>query len=167
VCEYVGDALVLERPAAAGLDAMPASLRGKTVLVVDDDPDTLVYLTALLEDHGLRTVTARNAAEGLQAARDARPDAITLDISMPGRSGIDVFTRLRSARELASIPVVIVTGAIEFRQLVYHRNVPPPDGYVEKPVKPELLLMSVRKVLELRHRAAAPAPAQGGGDGAA
>ncbi len=135
---------------------MPASVRGKTVLVVDDDPDTVVYLTALLQDHGLRTLTARNASEGLQAARDARPDAITLDISMPGRSGIDVFTRLRSSREMASIPVIIVTGAIEFRELVYHRNVPPPDGYVEKPVKPELLLMSVRKVLELRHRAAAP-----------
>ncbi|HEX7486049.1 MAG TPA: response regulator [Vicinamibacterales bacterium] len=140
---------------------MPAGVRGRTVLVVDDDPDTLVYLAALLEDHGLRTVTARNAAEGLQAARKARPDAITLDIAMPGRSGIDVFTRLRSTRDLASIPVIIVTGAIQFRELVYHRNVPPPDGYVEKPVKPELLLMSVRKVLELRHRAAAPPAADG------
>jgi Fe-S oxidoreductase len=161
VCEYVGDALVAERPQVAGLKMMPAGVRGRTVLVVDDDPDTLVYLAALLEDHGLRTVTARNAAEGLQAARKARPDAITLDIAMPGRSGIDVFTRLRSNRDLASIPVIIVTGAIQFRELVYHRNVPPPDGYVEKPVKPELLLMSVRKVLELRHRAAAPPAADG------
>jgi len=161
VCEYVGDALVVERPHVAGLDMMPASVRGRTVLVVDDDPDTVVYLTALLEDHGLRTVRARNGSEGLQAARQERPDAITLDIAMPGRSGIDVFTRLRSNRELASIPVIIVTGAIEFRELVYHRNVPPPDGYVEKPVRPELLLMSVRKVLELRHRAAAPPAGDG------
>lgn len=161
VCEYVGDALVAERPRVAGLEMMPASVRGRTVLVVDDDPDTLVYLAALLEDHGLRTVTARNATEGFQAARQTRPDAITLDIAMPGRSGIDVFTRLRSNRDLASIPVIIVTGAIEFRELVYHRNVPPPDGYVEKPVKPELLLMSVRKVLELRHRLAAPPAVDG------
>jgi Fe-S oxidoreductase/CheY-like chemotaxis protein len=161
VCEYVGDALVVDRPQVAGIDAMPAAVRGRTVLVVDDDPDILVYLTALLEDHGLRVVTARNASEGLQSARRDLPDAITLDISMPGRSGIDVFTRLRSNPALAAIPVIIVTGAIEFRELVYHRNVPPPDGYVEKPVKPELLLMSVRKVLELRHRAAAP-PAEGG-----
>jgi CheY-like chemotaxis protein len=152
---------VVDRPQVVGLDAMPEAVRGRTVLVVDDDPDIIVYLTALLEDHGLRAVTARNAAEGLQAARRERPDAITLDISMPGRSGIDVFTKLRSTPDLASIPVIIVTGAIEFRELVYHRNVPPPDGYVEKPVKPELLLMSVRKVLELRHRAAAPAATGG------
>jgi Fe-S oxidoreductase/CheY-like chemotaxis protein len=161
VCEYVGDALVVARPQVAGLEMMPAAVRGRTVLVVDDDPDTVVYLTALLEDHGLRAVTARNAAEGLQMARQARPDAITLDIQMPGRSGIDVFTRLRSNRELATIPIIIVTGAVEFRELVYHRNVSPPDGYVEKPVKPELLLMSVRKVLELRHRASAPPEADG------
>jgi CheY-like chemotaxis protein len=159
VCEYVADALVVERPQALGLEMMPATVRGRTVLVVDDDPDIVTYLTALLEDHGLRTITARNATEALQIAKQAAPDAITLDIAMPGRSGIDVFTRLRSVREMASIPVIIVTGAIEFRELVYHRNVPPPDGYVEKPIKPELLLMSVRKVLELRHRAAAPAMA--------
>jgi len=120
-------------------------------------PTFSCYLTAAAGGHGLRTVTARTAAEGLQAAAArAAPDAITLDISMPGRSGIEVLHQLAvHSRSSPGSPVIVVTGAIEFRELIYHRNVPPPDGYVEKPVKPDLLLMSVRKVLEHRHRAAA------------
>ncbi|MCG6961944.1 MAG: response regulator [Acidobacteria bacterium] len=162
VCEYVADALVLPAPAIARDALIPTGLRGKRVLVIDDDPDTVVYLTTLFEDQGLDTVSAHNAAEGMTAARTAQPDLITLDISMPGRSGADVFAKLRSDEVLARIPVVIVTGAIDFRELMYRRNVPPPDGYVAKPIDPELLLMTLRKVLEVRHREGV-----GSGEGAA
>ena len=44
----------------------------------------------------------------------------------------------------------IVTGAVDFRALMYHRNVPPPDGYVAKPIKSDVLMMTVRKLLETR-----------------
>ncbi len=155
VCEYVADALVLRR-AAHVTEEMPAELRGRSVLVIDDDPDVVTYLTTLLQDHGLKTFTARNAAEGIKVARRERPDMITLDISMPGRSGIEVFTWLRSEPEMTGIPVCIVTGAIDFRQLMYHRNVPPPDGYIEKPVKADLLLMTVRRILEIKLHKASP-----------
>jgi CheY-like chemotaxis protein len=136
VCEFVADATVV-KPAVEVKpeDLLPASLHGNTVLVIDDDPDTVIYLRTLFEDNGLKTIGARNANEGIGKAREALPDLITLDISMPGASGAEVFARLRNDDDLAEIPVCIVTGAVEFRTLMYHRNVPPPDGYVQKPIK--------------------------------
>ena len=149
VCEYVADATVLPAPSFARETGMPAHLRGKKVLVIEDDADTALYLATLFEDAGLKTAVAHNAAEGLVAVPRERPDLITLDISMPGRSGADVFAKLRSDGAKAGIPVVIVTGAIDFRELMYRRNVPPPDGYVQKPIEPDVLMMTVRKLLEI------------------
>jgi Fe-S oxidoreductase len=156
VCEYVADAVVLKAPKYVRTEAIPRDLQGRTVLVIEDDQDTLTYLTALMEDHGLKTLRARNAVEGLSLARKERPDLITLDINMPGRSGADVFTKLRSDPELAQIPVCVVTGAIDFRELMYHRNVPPPDGYQQKPIDPELMMMTLRRILEHRYHHRAP-----------
>jgi len=153
VCEYVADALVLAH-ASLRHEEMPVYLKGRKVLVVDDDQDVVAYLCALLKDNGFETISATSGAEGLRLAKDQKPDLITLDISMPGRSGIEVFTKLRSEAGSAAIPVCVVTGAIDFRQLMYHRNVPPPDGYLEKPIAPDLLLMTVRRILEVKHRQA-------------
>ena len=156
VCEFVADATVMKAPLFAPAE-IPAAMLGKTVLVIEDDPDTVTYLTAIFEDHGLSTTFARNAADGLAKARQDQPDLITLDINMPGRSGADVFKRLRSDPATASIPVCVITGAIDFRDLMYHRNVPPPDGYLQKPIEPALLMMTARKILELIHHKKKPA----------
>jgi CheY-like chemotaxis protein len=75
---------------------------------------------------------------------------------MPGRSGAEVFAQLRNDDELANIPVCIVTGAVEFRAVLYHRNVAPPDGYVQKPVEPERLMVTVRRLLEVTRRSETP-----------
>jgi Fe-S oxidoreductase/CheY-like chemotaxis protein len=157
VCEFVADAIAAQ-PAAELRpgELLPAALHGRRALVIDDDPDTVIYLRALLEDNGLKTVGARNANEGLSRARDEAPDLITLDISMPGKSGAEAFARLRSDPLLAKIPVCIVTGAVDFRALMYHRNVPPPDGYVQKPIKSDVLMMTVRKLLEMKQRHESP-----------
>jgi hypothetical protein len=50
----------------------------------------------------------------------------------------------------------VVTGAIDFRELMYHRNVPPPDGYLQKPIDPGLLMLTVRRILEHVHHRRAP-----------
>jgi Fe-S oxidoreductase/CheY-like chemotaxis protein len=157
VCEFVADAIAVQ-PAVELQpgELLPAALHGRRALVIDDDPDTVIYLRALLEDNGLTTVGARNANEGLSRARDESPDLITLDISMPGKSGAEAFARLRSDPVLAKIPVCIVTGAVDFRALMYHRNVPPPDGYVQKPIKSDVLMMTVRKLLEMKQRHESP-----------
>jgi CheY-like chemotaxis protein len=150
VCEFVADATVMKAPLFAPA-AIPTALHEKTVLIIEDDPDTVTYLSAIFEDHGVAAISAGNAADGLAKARSEQPDMITLDINMPGRSGADVFSKLRSDAETASIPVCVITGAIDFRDLMYHRNVPPPDGYLQKPIDPALLMMTTRKILEMVH----------------
>jgi len=82
-------------------------------------------------------------------ARKEKPDLMTLDITMPGKSGIEVFEILRNDEQLANIPVCIMTGKPELRKLIYDRAVKPPEGYVDKPVDEDSIILNIRKILEL------------------
>jgi Fe-S oxidoreductase len=126
-------------------------LKGRKILVTDDEPDFLVFIKTVLEDNGATVIEATNGDEALELARKENPDLITLDISMPGKSGIEVFEELRNTPEIADIAVCIITGKPEMRKLIYDRDVPPPEGYVDKPVNEESILFNVRKILELAH----------------
>ncbi len=133
-------------PVAEGLE-----LAGKTILAVDDEPDILVFIAAVLEDHGATVIQAHNADVGIELARREKPDLITLDISMPGKDGGFVFEAIRNDPELQRTPVCIISGKPELRRLIYDRAVPPPEGFLEKPISEETLLLNVRKILELAH----------------
>ena len=117
------------------------------VLVIDDEPDIITYLEALLEDHGFEVLSANDGTEGLQKAKAEKPDLITLDITMPGKSGTEVFRLLRTDPETMGIPVFIITGVMEFRQFIYQRSIAPPEGYMEKPINPSTLLLSIERIL--------------------
>lgn len=108
----------------------------KTILVVDDEPDTRAFLTTLLEDHGFETVTACNGAEARTAVDKCIPDLISLDITMPEKSGVKFYRELRETEALKNIPIIIVTGVSgDFERFISSRSqVPPPDGYVPKPI---------------------------------
>ncbi len=71
---------------------------------------------------------------------------------MPGKNGALIFEEIRSNPELSGIKVCIITGKPELRRLIYDRPVPPPEGYLDKPVNEETLLVNVRKILEVPHR---------------
>jgi Fe-S oxidoreductase/ActR/RegA family two-component response regulator len=129
--------------------AEPAELAGSKILVVDDEPDFLLFVSTVLEDNGATVLQASNGDEALKLAKAEKPDLITLDISMPGKSGIEVFEELRNTPETASIAVCIITGKPEMRQLIYNRPVPPPEGYLNKPVDEEAIMLNIRKTLKL------------------
>ncbi|MBI5526300.1 MAG: response regulator [Deltaproteobacteria bacterium] len=147
----VADALVVEKRVAVPVPkAVPvAALAGRTILVIDDEPDVRAFLTAVLEDNGAKVVTAADGDEGLALARKEKPDLVTLDISMPGKDGGKVFEAMRRDPDLRSIRVCVITGRPELRKLIYERPVPPPEGYLDKPVSEETLLTNVRKILEV------------------
>lgn len=132
---------------------MPASnaegILKKKILVVDDEPDLVAYLTALLEDHGFSVATAANGHEGLQKALAERPDLITLDITMPEESGVRLFRSLQENSSTANIPVVIITGiSRDFKHFIETRKqVRPPAAYFEKPVDRDELLATIRRLL--------------------
>jgi len=127
----------------------------KKILVVDDEPDQLLFLSTVLEDNGASVVQARDGEEALVMARREKPDLITLDLGMPRKSGVDVFIELRNDVELMHTPICIITGRPELRKYIYERKeARPPEGYLNKPVNEETVLRSLRKILEVGHRPA-------------
>ena len=115
--ELVSEALeggalgVLNKPFTTGevLDAVESIRGGGLVLVVDDDPDFVESVTALLEGRGYSVCSASNGQAGVQAVLDAeKVDFLILDLHLPMLSGFEVFLELkRLGRE---IPTIIVTG---------------------------------------------------------
>jgi CheY-like chemotaxis protein len=121
----------------------------KTILVVDDEPDVLTYLSTVLKDAGYDTMEAANGEEAMEQIRKRRPDLISLDITMPETTGVKTYRRLKEDEALKRIPVVIVTGVShDFKRFISTRaQVPAPEGYLEKPVKAEELLAEVKRLV--------------------
>jgi CheY-like chemotaxis protein len=118
----------------------------KTVLVVDDDPDARDFLTTVLQDNGFDSITASDGTEALQKLEQNTPHLVSLDIAMPEKSGVAVYRRLKEDDRLKSIPVIVITGiSDDFKKFISsRRQVPPPDGYISKPVDHEEFLRMVR-----------------------
>lgn len=80
------------------------------ILIVDDNADTRLLLSVRLKAYGYETVYAADALEAIMMAHQAKPDAILLDLGLPGSSGFLVLERLKAASTLAPIPVIIVSA---------------------------------------------------------
>ena len=87
----------------------PAALPGRRVLVIDDELDSRTLLAHLITDCGCQVVAASSGAQGLQIAREFRPDLITLDLMMPSMDGWQVVRAIKADPQLAHIPVVVVS----------------------------------------------------------
>lgn len=90
--------------------ATPAPARSAAVLVIDDQPFFTTMLRNVLEQQGFRVQVAASGPEGLALAKKQPPDAILLDIEMPGMNGFVVCEQLKQDTDLKHIPVVILTG---------------------------------------------------------
>ena len=156
--DLVADALVIKecavkkRPKVVVEMPKPAlPLKGRRLLVVDDEADIRLFLRTVLEDAGAEVYEAADGNQAIAMARRHKPDLITLDLSMEHKDGIETFAELRSDNELAGIPVCVVTGHPEFRQVIYSRAVPRPEGYMDKPIKEEELVENVWRILGLHN----------------
>ncbi len=129
-------------------------LAGRRILVVDDEEDVRTFLLAVFADAGAEICEAADGDEALAVATAVQPDLITLDLSMPGHDGIEAFTELRRTAETSEIPVCVVTGHPEFRKVIYDRAESPPEGFVTKPVDPDELVRTLRRILALADRRA-------------
>lgn len=128
------------------------------ILIVDDDPDVVLFLSTVLQDHGYETLEATNGHEGLDRARAERPDLILLDLMMPHKSGISLLSDLNADEGLKSVPVVMVTGvssetgidleAFLERSKREGQGRSALRGYLEKPIDPQKLLNLIRDILK-------------------
>jgi CheY-like chemotaxis protein len=82
----------------------------KKILMVDDDPNIIEYLTTLFEDNGFVTFAAHNVKEAMEIARKEIPDLITLDLEMPEEWGPRFYRKLSQEKNLKNIPVIVISG---------------------------------------------------------
>ena len=82
----------------------------KQVLVVDDDPNAVKYLSVVLSEHGYDPVSACDGSDGLQKIEQTKPDLIVLDIMMPKKSGLVLFKQLKKDERFKDIPILMLTG---------------------------------------------------------
>ena len=125
------------------------AFEGIKILVVDDEPDAQMFIATILEDNGAKVVLADDGDSALVVARQEKPDLMTLDLSMPGKSGIEVYEEFKQDPELKKIRVCIITGRPELRKLIYETKTPRPEGYMDKPVDNDKLVLNIRKILEV------------------
>ena len=128
-----------------------ADKNGKTILIIDDEPDVIIYLKTFFEDHGFETITAKNGKEGMEKMKSEKPDLVTLDISMPEESGVRFFRDAQEDDQISHIPIIIITGVtVEFKKFISSRKqVEPPLAYFEKPIDREKLLEKVKEILKM------------------
>ncbi len=121
----------------------------KTILIVDDEPDVLDYLAAVFEDNGYETVSAADGLEAFESAQATQPDLITLDITMPGQSGLQTYRDIKGVPKLKQIPVVIITATADSAEqfLSFLGELPEPEAFISKPIQTETLLASVAHLI--------------------
>ncbi len=118
-------------------------------MVVDDEEDIVVYISAIFEDNGYETISAEDGDQALKLAKTEKPDLITLDITMPEQSGIRVYRQYRTDPELKEIPVIIITATGEsmdnFAEDI--KGFQSPESFINKPVDQEELLARAKDLL--------------------
>ena len=136
---------------------------GKRILIIDDDPDILASVEAILKQEAYETDTAPNGERGLEKARESPPDLVVLDLFMPKKSGMKFLNDARNDEVLKSIPVIILSGAssvtgVDMKSYMADQELRQrkekvfgsgmkinPEAFLEKPCDPEELLEAVKK----------------------
>jgi DNA-binding response OmpR family regulator/DNA-binding CsgD family transcriptional regulator len=113
------------------------------VLVVDDSPETLRFLTDAIEDAGMTVLVAREGEHALSIVEKVLPDVILMDALMPGMDGFETCRRLKRNSTLAHVPVIFMTGLTETQDIVKGLEAGGVD-YVTKPIDPDELLARIR-----------------------
>lgn len=118
----------------------------ETILLIEDNEQNRYLAIFLLESRGFRVVTALDGPEGIERAREVRPDLILLDIQLPRMDGYEVARRLRDEPELRHIPIVAVTSYAMAgdREKTLKAGC---DGYIEKPIDPDTFVDEVARYL--------------------
>jgi len=121
----------------------------KKILIIDDENDMRVYLSALFKKEGYETAVAENGAEGVKQARKFQPDLITLDLLMPKRSGVNTYHDLRTSAETTKIPIIILTGLAQQEDFFGEElgDLPRPEAIVDKPIERTSFLKKAKEIM--------------------
>lgn len=146
----------------------------KKVLVVDDDVNTVKFLSAALMENGYEAIGAHNGKDGLEMIQSENPDLVILDVMMPKKTGFVLFKQLRRDEKYKNLPVIMLTGVAEvlegldadsdeddelrpFDSLreamrksireMREEGLIKPDMFIDKPIDPELVVARVKEII--------------------
>ena len=117
-----------------------------TILIVDDSPTEAHVLKGMLEKNGFEIETAENGTEGIERAKETKPDLILMDVVMPGLNGFQATRQLTKDPETSSIPVIIVTTKDQETDRVWGMRQGAKD-FLTKPVSEKTLMEKINAAL--------------------
>jgi DNA-binding response OmpR family regulator len=117
------------------------------VLVVDDEEDFAKALKVRLKANGYDVVLAHDSIQAIMTANLEKPDLILLDIMIPGEDGFFVTEQLKQSRATRHIPILFLTGVPGGERRAHKLGA---CGYIMKPYRPEMLLETIHKALEIK-----------------
>lgn len=125
---------------------MPVAEGNQCILIVDDEEMVVSVAQASLESVGFSVLTAMEGEQAVALFREKAADisAVFLDFSMPGMSGAEIFSQIRSIR--GDIPVVVSSG-FELHDTVSRFHGDQPAGFLKKPFRPQQLIEKIRQII--------------------
>jgi two-component system alkaline phosphatase synthesis response regulator PhoP len=123
-----------------------SNLSSKKILVVDDEPDILEFVSYNLSKEGFVVETADNGEEAINVAKKTIPDLILLDVMMPEMDGIETCVQLRNVSDLANTVIVFLSARAEDYSQIAGLDAGA-DDYITKPIRPRLLIAKINALL--------------------
>ncbi len=130
-------------------------LKDKKILILEDEIDVLNSLKILFESEGAKIICSQYASKAISLAEKELPDLCVFDVMLPDESGIQVFVEFRNHPFLCYTPIIFVSGVNSFElgntwtanSISEKYQVPPPDGFFDKPFNPDDLLHTVFEIV--------------------
>ncbi len=128
----------------------------KKVLVVDDEPDVRNFLATCIEDAGFNVDRAASGKEALEKIDKAPPDLMTIDMVMPGMSGVQLLRKIRKLKTCPDVPVIVITahardefGNEDIKKFNAFTSEHGPKHILEKPITPESIIKAICDILDV------------------
>ena len=124
------------------------------ILIIDDDPDITEAMTVVLENKGYAVASAADGSAGMEQVQAQRPDLIILDVMMrTSQEGFELSRQLKGSAEYKDIPILMLTAVkdktgLDFKSTAGDESWLPVEAFLDKPVKPDVLLEKVASLLQ-------------------
>jgi len=124
------------------------------ILIIDDDPDITEAMTVVLENKGYTVASAADGSAGMEQVQANRPDLIILDVMMrTSQEGFEFSRQIKSNAEYKAIPILMLTAVkdktgLDFKATAGDQAWLPVEEFLDKPVKPDVLLEKVASLLQ-------------------
>lgn len=122
---------------------------GKTILIVDDEPNIVESLEFLMKREGFDTLVAGDSEGALHAMESGRPDLVLLDVMMPGKDGYEVCRQIRATPEWQKAKIIMLSAKSRDTEIAKGLAVGA-DAYITKPFSSKELVQQVNRVLGTR-----------------